>query len=144
MMKRVQNFLRLRKGDRALFLISWLLLNGIRIGLWLLPFKVLQARLHQLGERIFHPSSQATLGRLVRAVNLGSRYSPGKVKCLARALAIQVLMTWYSYDSNLRIGVAKPTHGGLEAHAWVEHQGKVVMGYLPDLARYYPLSSTPR
>jgi hypothetical protein len=66
---------------------------------------------------------------------------PGGAKCLARALTTQVLLNRQGYLPDLRIGVAKATAGQLEAHAWIEYQGQVVMGHLNDLARYLPLPS---
>lgn len=78
--------------------------------------------------------------KIAWAVNAVSRYMPG-VKCLARALTTQVLMSRYGHSCELRIGVAKGEKGTLEAHAWIEHQGRVVMGYLADLSRFIPLPS---
>jgi hypothetical protein len=51
------------------------------------------------------------------------------------------LLNWYGYASELRIGVAKGEQGELEAHAWVEYQGKVIIGGLSTLSRYVPLPS---
>jgi len=57
-----------------------------------------------------------SVGRVVWAVEVVSRYMPG-VKCLARALATQVLLRHYSHQAHLCIGVArrrgsyKPTPG---------------------------------
>ncbi len=66
---------------------------------------------------------------------------PGGAKCLARALTTQVLLNRQGYLPDLRIGVAKATAGQLEAHAWVEYQGRIVIGQLNDLSRYLPLPS---
>ncbi|NEQ84407.1 MAG: lasso peptide biosynthesis B2 protein, partial [Moorea sp. SIO2I5] len=63
------------------------------------------------------------------------------VKCLARALTSYTLMVQYGYVPQLRIGVAKGESGQLEAHAWVENQGLVVIGQLPDLTRFKTLPS---
>jgi hypothetical protein len=40
---------------------------------------------------------------------------------------------------SLRIGVAKGEAGKLEAHAWVESQGRIVIGGLRDLPYFTPL-----
>ncbi|NET54236.1 MAG: lasso peptide biosynthesis B2 protein, partial [Merismopedia sp. SIO2A8] len=63
------------------------------------------------------------------------------VKCLARALTTQVFMSRQGYSPQLRIGVAKGEGGQLEAHAWVESQGQVVIGYLGNLSYFTPLPS---
>ncbi|NEO81209.1 lasso peptide biosynthesis B2 protein [Moorena sp. SIO4G3] len=142
-MKRLRKFLRLTSRERQLVIKTFILLGLIRLGLWLLPFH----RLRRLLTKISQPSPQAqgvnqtNLSKIVGAVNLSSRYMPGGVKCLARALSTQVLMSRCGYSPQLRIGVAKGEGGKLEAHAWVENQGQVVIGYLRDLSRFTPLPS---
>jgi Transglutaminase-like superfamily len=86
-------------------------------------------------------STQVSLGNIIACVNLSTRYMPGGAKCLARALTTQVLMHRYSHLGELRIGVSKSTTGSLEAHAWIEHQGQVIIGNLEDLPRFIPLPS---
>jgi len=44
----------------------------------------------------------------------------------------------YDYPSELKIGVMKPVDGRLEAHAWLESGGIVVIGDF-QLGRYVPL-----
>jgi hypothetical protein len=61
------------------------------------------------------------------------------VKCLARALATQHLLAVNGYGAQLRIGVAKESSGKLEAHAWVEYQGNVIIGGLQHLSAFTPL-----
>lgn len=55
------------------------------------------------------------------------------------SLATQHLLALYGYGAQLRIGVAKVASGKLEAHAWVEYQGKVIIGELQDLSTFTPL-----
>ena len=43
--------------------------------------------------------------------------------------------------SDLCIGVAKNELGHIQAHAWVEVDGQVVVGGLPDLSRFQRLPS---
>jgi hypothetical protein len=50
-------------------------------------------------------------------------------------------MRWHGYAANLHLGVAKGKQGQLEGHAWVESEGKVVIGELPDRCRYTPMVS---
>ncbi|NEQ84588.1 MAG: lasso peptide biosynthesis B2 protein [Moorea sp. SIO2I5] len=142
-MKQLRKFLRLTSRERQLVINTFILLGLIRLGLWLLPFQTLR----RLVAKISQPSplaqgvNQTNLSKIVGAVNISSRYMPGGVKCLARALTTQVLMSRCGYSPQLRIGVAKGEGGKLEAHAWVENQGQVVIGYLRDLSRFTPLPS---
>lgn len=62
----------------------------------------------------------------------------GRDRCLVKALALRDLLARSGLRTTLRIG-ARPGRDGLRAHAWLEYEGKVVLGRLPDLAEYTPL-----
>jgi hypothetical protein len=53
-------------------------------------------------------------------------------------LAAQVLLSRQGRPAHLQIGVAKSQEGQLEAHAWVESQGWIVIGKLNDISRFTP------
>ena len=78
--------------------------------------------------------------RIAWAVRAASKGVP-HATCLTQALAAQVLFARHAHAVDLRIGVAKGEAGGLEAHAWLEHGGRVVVGNVRDLGRYVPLSA---
>jgi Transglutaminase-like superfamily len=141
-MKLLFKALRLHNNDRNLLFKTFILLSLVRLGLWLLPFQKL---LHLLGKIGLTAAQElletVPLDRIVWAVNLNSSYTLGNVQCLPRALTTQVLMRMHGYTPQLRIGVAKGEQGNLEAHAWVENQGQVVIGYLRDFSRFTPLPS---
>ena len=131
---------------RLLLLRTFILLSGIRLGLALLPFQ----RLRQIVERLSHVSTyhQRSRGiplppRLIRqivwAVEKSAQLTPGGAKCLAKALTTQVLMGRRGLSCDFKIGVAKSPEGQLEAHAWIEVNGQVIMGALPDLERFTSL-----
>jgi len=75
--------------------------------------------------------------RIAWAVKAASRYVPA-ANCLPRALATQTMLRQRGYPARIYIGLAKAEAGQLEAHAWVESEGKILMGGLQDLARYAP------
>lgn len=85
--------------------------------------------------------SQQAIARMRWAIDVTSKFMPGKVKCLARALTMQRLMLRSGYHPALRIGVAHDSDGKFEAHAWIEHNNIVTIGDLPDLSRYTLLPS---
>lgn len=126
-------------GDFRLLVRTWLLLLGIRLGLRTLSFPVLL----KLVSSLSYPkqSAPASIAAVVWAVEQSARYMPGGAKCLARAIATQMLMQRQGYCPALRIGVAKAPQGHLEAHAWIEYQGDVIMGNLADLRRFIPMPS---
>jgi hypothetical protein len=65
--------------------------------------------------------------RIVRSVMRMSRYVP-VATCLTKALAAKVLLEQAGQSAELQIGVAKSESGKIEAHAWVECQGKIILG----------------
>jgi hypothetical protein len=50
-----------------------------------------------------------------------------------------LLLNQFGHTARLRIGVVKDATERLQAHAWVEHQGIIVLGHTSDLAKYTPL-----
>ena len=139
-MERLHKLLNLTSEERWLLVQAFLLLGGIKLGLGLLPFPLLRQLLVSI-HRI-HPrrNPTATPDQIVAAVNRSSHNMPGGAKCLARAMTTQALLLQHEYACELRIGVAKGKAGQFEAHAWVENQGQILVGHLPDLSRYTPMS----
>jgi hypothetical protein len=134
-MRRLQSFLRLPARERFLYLQTWLLLFRIRLMLWLLPYR----RWRQTAARMIHIKSERQLERpqvnqITRAVKVTSRYVP-QASCLTQALAAQTLLAKAGQRSQLRVGV---THkdGKVEAHAWVQVDGRVVIGGRESVARF--------
>jgi hypothetical protein len=81
----------------------------------------------------------ASAEKVVWAVTASSRYVPAAT-CLTQAFATQVLLSRRGLAARLRIGVVKGKDGRLQAHAWVESNGVVVIGGSgPDVERYKPL-----
>jgi hypothetical protein len=56
--------------------------------------------------------------------------------CLHRALAAYVIMRRRRYDARLSIGVLMDQNAQFSAHAWVESQDKIVIGYMNNLSSY--------
>ena len=140
-MNKLVKFLNLNKQERQLFIQAYVLLMLIRLGLFLLPFQTLKKILGKVSQIGKPTNSQITTRSIAQVINRSSRFSPGTVLCLAKALATDTLMNIYGFPCQLHIGVAKGQDNNLEAHAWVEAEGKVVVGYLPDLSRFKAMYS---
>ena len=140
-MKPLREWLSLSARDRGLLLRAALLLGGIRVGLWLLSFATLRRLLARLGQPAGRgvDREQVFVERVAWAVGVAGRHVPWDCTCLPRALAAQVLLARGGCPARLRIGVARNAARQLQAHAWVESRGNVVVGNLEDLARYVPL-----
>lgn len=128
-MQPVREFLRLPAAQRCLLIRAAVLVGAIRLGLWLLPFRVVRGTVRRLAPPVQGPvaGDWRAAARIAWAVRLVSRYVPAAT-CLTQALAVQVLLRQWGYPACLRIGVAREADGKLAAHAWVESQGRIVIG----------------
>lgn len=142
-MRQLSRLLTLSKHERRIIFYACLLLNGIRLALWLLPFNLVRHKLAEIASVWVckNTPQSVSLGLIVWAVNIATRHTPGGAKCLVRALTTQLLLTRYGYSHQLHIGVAKSAIDTLEAHAWIECQGRVVVGWLNNLSRFKSLSA---
>ncbi len=142
-MKRRDKLRFLSWQERRVLLYTYLLLNTIRLALWLLPFGTLRQQLKAIPSIwVEHETVRpVAVNFIVWAVAIAGRYAPGRAKCLARALTTQLLLNRYGYRHELHIGVAKDDSQMLEAHAWIEYQGQVIVGGLSNLNRFKPLSA---
>jgi hypothetical protein len=117
---------RLETRDKILFLVAGLLVVTVRVGLWILPFRVLYRISRKLCGAMA-PRSRWNTADVIWAVRAMSARVP-HASCLTQALAAQVLLSWNDQRPDLRIGVARSAAGVFEAHAWVEWQGKILIG----------------
>ena len=62
------------------------------------------------------------------AVTAAAKRSPCGSTCLATALVGQALMWRHGHDARLRIGVRRDRNTEFGAHAWLEREGRVVVG----------------
>ena len=142
-MKKLNRLLKLSGNQFRVLLFACLILNSIRLALWLLPFNLIRQTLTKISTVWVcrDDNTSMSVEFLVWTVDIVSRYTPGTAKCLVRALTTQLLLTRYGYAHQLHIGVAKSTANSLEAHAWIEYQGHVIVGWLSNLSRFKALSN---
>jgi hypothetical protein len=133
-MHRLRRFLAQTPADRRMLVraLGWVVLA--RAALWLIPFR----RLREAAERLPRTGRAALEdpGRLAWAVETVARSVP-RATCLTQALAADALLRRSGRSPHLRIGVARDA-GALEAHAWIELDGRVLVGD-HDLHRFTPL-----
>ena len=120
---------------------AWRRVASIRLALWRSPYAAVRA---QALRRAAHPAGlggaraqglERDPEALAWAVGAAARRFP-KASCLTQAIALEALLAEAGHPSAVRIGVARRTDGSFEAHAWVELDGRVLIGGLPDLERY--------
>jgi len=100
----------------------------------LFPFSTLRKLLSRLKPLSKGIGKKFSKEQLVWSVTVVSRYIP-KATCLAQAITIQLLLQQAGHQACLHIGVTEIEKGNLKAHAWVESQGKVIIGGF-DLNQY--------
>lgn len=129
---------------------QWLLIQAafwlifIQFGLIAIRFKTLRritSRISQLGNKKLG-TDQVPLGDIIWAVETASKHLPGEITCLPQGLTAQMMLNQSGYDAELQIGARKGDQGKIQAHAWVECQGYVVIGYLENLSTFCPLNPT--
>jgi Transglutaminase-like superfamily len=137
---RIARFRSLPSSDRTLFLIALLAIALVRVGLRMSSFR----RVRRSLTRIVRPtrSPDPTPGEVDRigwAVRSAARFVPGAT-CLPQALAAEAILRRRGHPADVRLGV-KRGDDGVEAHAWVESYGRVIVGD-GDLDRFEPLEAS--
>ncbi len=129
-MLKLHKFFGLTSEERRLLLTAAFLVGLVRVGLWLLPFPTVRRLLGRLRRPAGadRRSDELSSERIAWAVDVAGKRIPGGGNCLVQAFATQVLLDRRRRTSRLRIGVAKDAQGNLEAHAWVESDGIVIIG----------------
>lgn len=128
-MSRLRKFFALPFGDKSLLAKSLFLVATVRMGLWILPFRWVNewASRLELPENDALCLDSAAINRIVRSVRAVSKYVPAAT-CLTQALATQTLLRIKGQASRVRLGVDKDENDGLMAHAWVEVNGRIILG----------------
>src|SRR5262245_55511208 len=136
-MRSIGRFMALAPAERRLVAAAVGLLGAVRVGLWILPFRCVHGATRTLGKSRRRETDEPTVERIVWAVGAADRLVPGTT-CLVRALAVQALLARRGHASQLRLGVTGGGGRAFEAHAWLERDGRVLIGG-PVEAHYVPL-----
>jgi hypothetical protein len=126
-----RKWLSLPKAKQQLLFKSALVLGAVRVGLAFLPIHTLLRMQAYLSSRRawMHAQGDASSPEQIGwAVSVVGRHVPGTRTCLIQALAVHALLQRSGFSPLLCIGVARTSGCPLQAHAWVEHQGQVVIG----------------
>ncbi len=144
MARRLRRWLALPAAERAGLWRAFAWLALMRLGLWLLPFRTMRRLLRGVAVAGSAAGAGKALApeRVAWAVDVASRYVPAAT-CLPRALATYTLLRRQGVPATVRIGVKKGA-GGLEGHAWVEHEGRVLIGGTASPSHFQPLLSLAR
>ena len=138
----LRRLLRRRARDYPLAAEAALLLLAVRLALWALPSRA-STRLVVFAtkELVRNPASRyaETADHVVQIVEAMGRLM-SVTNCLVRALTTWIILMRRRIPARLRIGVTRGPAGRLEAHAWLESRGRVVIGDAGELSRYVRIS----
>jgi len=141
-MNTLKKFFYLKLFDKKLLVKAWIRLALIRV------------KISRYGFRHIHRSTkigneEANRGpamdprfpeKVAWAVRTASDFVPGAKTCLIRALAVHAMLARHGIPSSIRFGIHRDGGEELEAHAWVECNGVVLIGG-ENLDRYTPLTT---
>jgi len=133
-MSAIQKWFKLPSLERRLVLRALPLVVSVRIGLWVLPWRwslALTRRLSVARER----RAPGTVYEVVQAVVRAAGRVP-RATCLTRAIATSVMLGRRGMPASIRFGVARDAGGKFIAHAWVESEGRIVVGGTTSPRRY--------
>lgn len=137
---------RIRK-IRTLSAADWMLLPGALLAVLAARARLLLLPLARVRDWAATPARKSLglhdptllVARVGRAVAAASACVPGGRNCMVRAIAAQRMLSGRGLASELRIGVSKSPAGQLDAHAWVECMGGIVIGGGFESGRYVAL-----
>jgi hypothetical protein len=135
-MSMLRTLRRLDRQDRRLLRRALLWVIAIRLGLTLFSFQRLLRWSERRGLVRKRPPAVSPR-RAAWAIGAVARRLPG-TRCLARSLALKGLLAQAGIASDLRIGVSRSGRDGLDAHAWIEHDGHP-LGESEDVTAYTPM-----
>ncbi|MDP3239401.1 MAG: lasso peptide biosynthesis B2 protein [Reyranella sp.] len=119
-MNRLSAFLALPGSDRLLLVKAAATLVAVRCALHLVSIERLRSWAGHLRE------ANRPVDRIIWSVRTAARRVPGAT-CLSSALTLQRLLSSAGHPSQVHIGVARDASGFM-AHAWLVHDGVVVIG----------------
>ncbi len=138
-MKRIRRILQLPLSYWFYLVQSTALVLTIQVGLRLFSFQKVNRWLND-PSKISRPE-QPDMKRVEAycwAISRVSSVLLGRDSCLPQALAGQYLLARQGIPAKMRIGVRKTGAGDIIAHAWVENEGKILIGAKgdPELAEF--------
>ena len=141
-MRTWQRFRGLNAADRGLITeaAAWLL--AVRVAIAVTPFLTLRRTLSRFSRLCARrtDASHPPVSRVAWAVAAAARHLPMHSTCLVESLAAQAMLGRRGFACELRLGVKRPDdRSRLAAHAWIEHDGAVVIGRVDDLYDYAEL-----
>lgn len=138
-----RKFWALNRDDRHMLAQAFVLLPLIKVGLHCLGLRRCQIALAALTPPPLLAGATNPVRLMAAAdyvVAVAARRGLSRANCLQRSLIVWWLLRSAGLASELRIGVRKEP-GKLEAHAWIERDGRVINDYADIAARFTPFDA---
>lgn len=128
--KETINRLKLIWSHKGLLIGTGLLLGLLRFGLLILPYRWVTSCLDRTSivKKGVGTGDMSSLTHLTWATQAMGRRMLGDKPCLPQALALQWLLRRRCIRTELHIGVRRQGEHKLDAHAWLEKEGQVIIG----------------
>ncbi|HMB95838.1 MAG TPA: lasso peptide biosynthesis B2 protein [Tepidisphaeraceae bacterium] len=126
-LQRFNKFFDLPAAHQRMMLHTLLLVIAFRLGLYVIPYRLLQRIADRAAARRIASANEPM--RIAHDITAMSRYIPGAT-CLTQALVAQVLLQRDGFSPKMCIGVARGEGGEFKAHAWIELDGRIIVGDL--------------
>ena len=136
----LRKFLALPAPDRTLVLQALVAVVNSSIVVHLFPSSYVTSSLRRK-QWTLGTSPRYSVEQIVWSVAAVSNRVPGS-SCLVRAIALSRLMFANGHECRIDIGVKKSPEGKLAAHAWVQHEGQVILG--GEAEEFKVIASFPR
>jgi hypothetical protein len=140
-MSRIRALGELPSAERLLLVqaVGWVAV--VRVALGVLPYR----HVHDIAGRLRTPRSSAIVAMpaidvIARSVIRSAALVPG-ASCLVQAIVTSMMLQRRGHRSEVRVGVRR-AGAGIQAHAWVECAGEVVIGDRDDLSTFQVLSGS--
>jgi hypothetical protein len=138
----IVRWLRAPASRRRAVVEAATLLCVVKLGLAILPYTLVERRLARWTRTRRISAGDDAVDGVSWAVEGAARRLPG-MTCLPRALVAHAMLVRRGVSAVVKLGVRPQSEAQreLNAHAWVESGGLVVMGDVPGLSEYQPLES---
>src|ERR1051325_542396 len=113
----------------ALVLLTTVLVVTVRLALWVFPSPLIVRFVRRISVNagVDRSASRFDVTTIIWAVEAVSARVP-RATCLTQAICAKLLLRWSGLQSDLCLGVACSVEGVLHAHAWVEREGRTILG----------------
>lgn len=124
---RLRTLRRLTLPELGALFLAVPILIAVRVALWVLPSRWILRAVRSFAASRFQARPRPCANTIVWAVETVARRIP-TATCLTQAIAGKCLLRVFRQEAQLCLGVAYSPSGALRAHAWLEREGKPILG----------------